>query len=52
MIDQKIEKIIEQIKKRLINLQERKFHGKITIDVDYKDGGIPSAHIGEREKIL
>lgn len=52
MTDQKIEEFLDKVRFRMIELKQRKFFGKLTIEVDYKDGGISDKHIGDREKIL
>lgn len=52
MTDPKIDTVINEIHRRMITLYERKFFGKILIEVEYKAGGMSAVHIGDREKIL
>ncbi len=52
MIDEKIEQFLDKVRHKMLQLKQRKFFGKLTIEIDYKDGGISDKHIGDREKIL
>lgn len=52
MTDQKTEELLDKVRHRMLQLKQRNFFGTLTIEVDYKDGGISDKYIGDREKIL
>ena len=42
----------ERIKAVMLALGDRKFFGKLTIEVDFKDGGVVDVYITPRERIV
>lgn len=42
----------ERLRSLLLDMNQKKFWGKITIEIDFKDGGITDAYVSAKEKIV